>query len=234
MSSNARGLAKERKAWLVERARTELVKLRGAIADARARRKLALQATRSTCARARAQASERAKAFRKAELERINREVGIIRTAARNRCQARRHIIRQSGGKLVQQRRAELAEQKRMQAQLDRAGAHALRQKDRLTSARERAQESDGAVRSNLPRELVGVFDRVRRHIKGGPRTTRTEAFLEWAESHPGEVLEYQGHETDREVARLIAEHHAAERTLRKTSAPSKRSRAAGGERVPF
>jgi hypothetical protein len=233
-TNSARGLARERKNWLLERARAELGQLRQAIATARARRKAALLATRKTCARARAEAGARARAFRKAELERINREAAIIRNAARNRCQARRHIIRASGAKLIQQRRAEVAEQKRMQRQIDRAGARVLKQKRQLTSKRERAQEDDDAVRSNLPQELLGVFDRVRKHIKGGPRTTRTEAFLEWAESHPEDVLEYQGHDTDREVARLIAEHEAASRTMRKTRGAAKRKRAAGDSEVPF
>jgi hypothetical protein len=60
------------------------------------------------------------------------------------------------------------------------------------------------------------VFDRVKRTIKGGARTTRTEAFLQWAESHADEVLQFQAHEADAEVRRLVAEHHAI-RPLRKT-----------------
>lgn len=234
-AGTARALARERAAWVQERARAELVRLRGAIAEARERRQLALHATRQTCARARAAARERVKAFRAGELARIRREVAEMRAAARNRCQARRHRIRASGGKVLEQRRAELLEESRLQRQLERAGRHALRQR-KQTTAREHAQEDDDAVRSNLPAELVPVFERVRRHIKGGKRTTRTEAFLEWAESHPDDVLEYQQHETDREVRRLVAEHEAAQRDLRKTKGRrATRKRVAGDlTDVPF
>jgi hypothetical protein len=234
-AGTARALARERAKWVKERARAELVRLQQAIAEARERRKAALLSTRETCSRARARVRERVKAFRAAEIARINREAAEMRAAARNQCKARRYRIQQSGAKVVEKRRAELDGEARLQAQLERAGRHALRQKKRSTAA-ERAQESDDAVRSNLPAELVGVFDRVRRHIKGSKRVTRTEAFLEWAESHPEDVLEYQEHETDREVRRLVAEHEAAQRALRKTGGRrAARQRAAGAlEEVPF
>jgi hypothetical protein len=78
------------------------------------------------------------------------------------------------------------------------------------TTKTEREAESDCAVRANLPPELVTVFNKVKRHIKGTPRKSRTEAFLEWAEENPGEVYAAQQREADRELAKLIAEeaHH--------------------------
>lgn len=231
-ASVGKALARERAAWVRERARAELDRLKAAIAEARQRRDLALHATRQTCARARTEARARARAWRAAELARVKREAAEIRAAARAQCQARRYRIERSGARAIEQRRATLAEQRRLQGQLSRAERHATRGRVQVTKA-ERAREDDDAVRSNLPRELVGVFDRVRRHIKGGKRTTRTEAFLEWAESHPEDVLSYQEHETDREVRRLVAEHEAAERRLRKTRAPARRRRAAGDD-VPF
>lgn len=234
MKAIGKALARERAAWLTERARADLARLKLAIAEARQRRKLALHGSRQLCRRARAEARARAKTWRANELARIKREAAEMRTAARNRCQARRYRIERSGARVVEQRRATLLEERRLQAQLARAGQHAIRQRARVSRV-ELAQEDDDAVRNNLPPELLVVWERVRKHIKGGKRTTRTEAFLEWAESHPDEVLEYQQHDTDAEVRRLVAEHEAAQRQLRKTR-PTARRRASGSGDVdvPF
>lgn len=226
-----KALARERAAWVRDRALAELRRLREAIADARARRRRALDRARLSCKSAREKARDQIRAYRSAEFRRINAEVRAMRNAARAQCQARKHRIRSAGARAVDRRRAELAEEQRLQRQIDRANRTALRQR---TTYKERAQESDDAVRSNLPRELRPVFDRVRRHIKGSRHRTRTEAFLEWAEEHPEDVIAYQGDETDREVARLIAERQQYERQLRKAAPRARARRAAGDNDVPF
>jgi len=86
------------------------------------------------------------------------------------------------------------------------------------SSSAERRQESDDEVVRNLPASLVGVFNKVRRQVKGGPRTTRTEAFLQWVEENPGEVYALQGAQAERDLARLIAEHDRATRLERRKS----------------
>lgn len=140
-----------------------------------------------------------------------------MRLAARNQCQARKHRIRTAGGSAIERERAKLREEKRLQAQLHRlTAAAALKKRKFATSAEQRRQESDDEVRNNLPRDLVLVYDQVRKQIKGGPRTTRTEAFLQWAEENPGDVLVYQQHAADVEVRRLVAEHEKVSSRLRK------------------
>lgn len=84
----------------------------------------------------------------------------------------------------------------------------------RKTSAAERRQESDDAVRSNIPRELAGVFERVKRHIKGSQWQSRTESFLQWAHDNPGEVYAIQSEQAERELSKLIAERERYEREL--------------------
>jgi hypothetical protein len=228
-----KALARERAAWVAERERAELVRIREAIRGARQRRKAALIKARATCQAAKLTVQDRVKAFRAAELQRITAEVRRMRNAARAQCQARQHRIRSAGSRVVDRKAAELVEQRRLQGRMARAARHGLRQR---STARERQQEDDDAVRSNLPGELLPVFERVRTHIKGSKRRTRTEAFLEWAEEHPEDVLEYQGDATEREVARLIAEHEATQKRLRKTGAPRARRRRASGDLsdVPF
>jgi hypothetical protein len=225
-----KALARERAAWVRDRALAELGRLRAAIQVARERRRRALERARLSCSTARVKVRDKVRAFRSSEFRRINAEAATMRTAARNQCQARKHRVRTAGARAIARRATELAAEERLQRQLQRADRVAIRQR---SSYKERAQEDDDAVRSNLPRELRAVFERVRRHIKGSRHRTRTEAFLEWAHEHPEDVLSYQGDDTDREVAKLVAEQHELERQLRKTK-PRARARRAAGDPVPF
>lgn len=225
-----KALARERAIWVRDRALAEMRRLRDAIGKARERRKRALDRARQSCATARLRVRSKVKAFRSAEFKRINAEAAAMRQAARNQCQARKHRVRGSAAVAVARRRLELEAERKLQAQINRADHRARRQR---TTYKERAEESDDAVRSNLPRELVPVFERVRKHIKGSKHRTRTEAFLEWAEEHPEDVLAYQGDETEREVAKLIAEHAHHEKQLRKAAPRARARRVAGGD-VPF
>jgi hypothetical protein len=225
-----KALARERAIWVRDRALAELRRLREAIKKARDRRRSALDRARQLCARARVRVRGDVRAFRSKEFKRINAEAAAMRLAARNQCQARKHRVRVSAAVAVARRRLELEAERKQQLQISRADNRARRQRN---TYKERAQENDDAVRSNLPRELVPVFDRVRRHIKGSKHRTRTEAFLEWAEEHPEDVLSYQGDQTDREVAQLIAERAQYERQLRKATPRARARRAAGGD-VPF
>jgi len=62
-------------------------------------------------------------------------------------------------------------------------------------------------VRRDIPPELVGVFNKVRRNIKGSDHRSRSEAFLEWAEENPGEIYAMQEQEAAREIKRLVNEY---------------------------
>lgn len=230
-SSPGKALARERQQWVRERAQKELERLRVAIAKTRERRKRALLRVRQTCALARERVRNDVRAFRSAEFKRIAEEVRRMRNVARAQCQARKHRIKAAGSRAVERRRGELAAEARQQRRIESADRRARRQR---VTYRERRQEDDDAVRSNLPRELVGVFNRVSRHIKGTRYRTRTEAFLEWAQEHPEDVIAYQGDDTDREVARLIAERERVERQLAKTKPRARRRRAVGDDDVPF
>lgn len=232
MGTPGKALAKLRALKLREDDRKKLAALRAEVKAARARRAAAMRRTVATCKRGRAMAREAVKAFRKRALDAIRAEVRSLRGSARNRCQLRKYKIRQAGGGLLAKQRAQLAEERRLQAQLRGYAVAAKKRAARVkTSSRERVAESDDYVRGNLPPELAQVFNKVKRTIKGGPRTTRTEAFLEWAESHPEDVLRYQADDTDREVARLVAEHERVSSRLRK--GPTHYRKIASGE-VPF
>ncbi len=228
-------LQRMRESMLRQQDRVKLLELGGKLKAARARRDAALKTTQQSCRRWRGEARERVAELRAVELAKLAQEVKELRQRARNRCQARKHRIRAAGGRAVEQRKATLAEERRLQAQLKRLAEHArVRRAKHSTTSKERRQESDDYVRGNLPAELQPVFDRVKRQIKGGPRTTRTEAFLEWAAENPGDVLQHQEHVTDREVAELVREHEAVAGRLRKGRRAYKPLAEALDEAVPF
>jgi hypothetical protein len=90
----------------------------------------------------------------------------------------------------------------------------AVKKPPERSTARERSQEDDNAVRNNLPAEIIPVFDKDRRSFKGSPRRRRTEQFLEWAEENPDEVLA----EADRAIKDLLAQERALRREARSGS----------------
>jgi hypothetical protein len=210
-------LRKMRADMLRQQDRVKLEQLTAALRDARARRKAALKTTVQSCRGWRQHANEQIKQRRRDELARLQVEAEQLRTAARHQCQSRRKRIERAGGRTVARKRELLREERELQAQLKRLARDARMKSARhKASTKERSSESDDYVRGNLPPELVGVFERVKGKVRGGARRTRTEAFLEWVQEHPEDVLRLQEHETDREVAALVAEHHATSARLRK------------------
>lgn len=201
-------LARERERMLRAQEQATLATLRSLIRSAKARRREALAAAVRLCRRARLSVREEVQRFRAAERERINLEVANLRLAARTRCAARKEAIRQAGHNARRKAEARVREERALQRQLRRLEAQAQRKRAKLSTAKERRQEDDEAVRNNLPPELRPVWDKVKRGIKPGLRTTKTEAFLQWAEENPGEVLALQSKNADREVAELVAEYH--------------------------
>jgi hypothetical protein len=162
--------------------RERLKELRGLITEARAKRRDAIKAVREQCAQA--------------------------RVAARLSCAARAEQARTEGAAAIAARRAQLAGEKGFERKMQR-----FEKPSRLRStAGERRAESDDEVRSNLHPTMVPVFDHVRRSIKGGPRMSRTEAFLHWAEENPDEVIQLMQHDADRYLNQLLAEQSQLER----------------------
>jgi hypothetical protein len=92
----------------------------------------------------------------------------------------------------VDRPRAELRAESAYQAEMHRihrSNKARLREHPHATHI-ERRSESDDEVRSNLPPNLVPLFERVKRGIKPTPRMTRTEAFLHYAEENADEAFD--------------------------------------------
>jgi hypothetical protein len=126
---------------------------------------------------------------------------------------------------------AELAAERQYQEELrriERGNRERHAQAKHATPAVRRA-ESDDEVRANLPEDLVALFERVKRSIRGGPRQSRTEVMLKYAEEHPGEVLQALEDKTDAMIRDLERQQREAARTARR-----RRYTAAELAAVPF
>lgn len=173
-----------------EKFKVRLGELRELIKAARIARREAVQAVRADCARARVE--------------------------ARLSCQARAEQAKSAGAVVVTERKRELDSERSFETKMRK---HEKPSRLRSTAGERRA-ESDDEVRSNLHPTMVPVFDHVRRHIKGGPKISRTEAFLHWAEENPDEVITLQQHDADRYLNQLLAEQVRVERQSRGAAVP--------------
>ena len=68
-------------------------------------------------------------------------------------------------------------------------GHRQRRKEHRHATYIERRDESDDEVLQNIQPEMVALWQRVKRGIKGSPRESRTERFLRCVEEHPDELL---------------------------------------------
>lgn len=168
--------------------RARLVELRELIKAARAARDEAIAGVRSDCALKRRELNES--------------------------CRTRAVIAKASGNHDVSTRRTRLVEERGFEGQMRRAE----RPQKLRSTALQRREEDDDAVRRNLDPTLVPVFDAVRKHIKGSPRKSRTETFLQWAEENPGEIYDMQQNDADRYLAQLLAEQERTHREMRRKS----------------
>jgi len=173
-----------------EKFKVRLGELRELIKAARVARRDAVQSVRIDCARARVE--------------------------ARLSCQARAEQAKHAGAVVISERQRELDEERGFERKMQR---HEKPSRLRSTAGERRA-ESDDEVRSNLHPTMVPVFDHVRRHIKGGPRMSRTEAFLHWAEENPDEVIGLMQHDADRYLNQLLAEQARVEKQARGGAVP--------------
>jgi hypothetical protein len=173
-----------------EKFKVRLGELRELIKAARVAKREAVRSIRIDCARARVE--------------------------ARLSCQARAEQAKHAGAVVINERQRELAEERGFEQKMQR---HEKPSRLRSTAGERRA-ESDDEVRSNLHPTMVPVFDHVRRHIKGSPRMSRTEAFLHWAEENPDEVIGLMQHDADRYLNQLLAEQARVEKQARGGSVP--------------
>jgi len=224
---------------LRRRDRESLKRLKEDIAEARAKRRATMRKVVKRCQQKRMALRERIKKLRKVERERVNRIVESMKLEARSQCSARKARAREAGLKGEAKAKEQHSARKQLNRDIRAAEAHREKRERKFrANPAELQRESDDRVRANIDAAMVPVFNRVRRTIKGNQRRSRTEAFLEWAEENPAEVLAIQQEATDRELKRLLREQQRAQKQakVRKTRGykPSKAELAEYLKDVPF
>jgi hypothetical protein len=193
--------------------RETMAELRSKIRANKTQRREAIRAVRRQCRASRVRTRGRVKAFRVSERQRIRETVQSMRDAARAQCKARLARVRELGGRKVDQARREKLAREKLEQELSRIEGRVRRtDKPARGRGREHREESDDEVRGNLSDELVPVFNRIKRSVRGNPRLSRTESFLQWAEENPEEVVHIQAFEAEAETARLIRQLREMER----------------------
>ena len=191
-------------------------------ADLKAKDKAKLQALRAELVRKEIEDKARCKAARAVSLahakrirERADKAAAAIRKEiARYEQRARTVCVsvptRRAGAHAPSAERKAYLEEKAYQASLRRAQKKTTSKRPgiRKTIA-EASSESDDAVRHNIPSHLVPLWNRVKRGIKAGPRISRTDAFLKYAEEHPEEVYADMDDATDALIADLERQQRA-------------------------
>jgi hypothetical protein len=218
-------------------AKRALLELRFAIRHAKAERRDALKGAKAKCRTDRVEVRARVRELRARARAELRAAVLLERRQAKETCATARTWARSLGTK-VERARAALEAERAYRREMRRIelGNKARRKEEKRSTAKERRGESDDEVAGNLPPEYLDLWERVKRSIHGGPRMSRTEAFLKYAEEHPGELLEGIEARTDAMIRELEQRERAAARELRrgpKKAHVRERVRAAAGE-VPF
>lgn len=195
---------------LRKRARAYLKELRGRIDAERANRKTKLEEVRAVCR----QNLERFRA-RIAELRAELRAVIKARREEIARCKLARYTTREAADRAVNDAIRQWADERQLQAEIRRAEGRGRPSK---ITAREKRKESDDEVRNNLSAELVPVWEAMKGKIRPTARISRTEAFLQWAHDHSGDVARLMAdaaeQQADRRFADMLEEEKRAAKAL--------------------
>lgn len=209
VSGERRRLQAELAGYLREQDKAQLRLLRARINAARVERRRMVHGARLQCREARLALRDRQKLERDDLVQRQRGE----RVQERAACSSGRSSARARGLAGEAAAAGELKEARTLQRHVRNADRRNVLER---STKRERAQEDDDRVRSNLPPELVPVFDRVARRIKGSAKRSRTEAFLEWAEENPDEIIAVQQAEADKALRAMLKEQREHGRAMRK------------------
>jgi hypothetical protein len=165
---------------------------------------------------------EKAQTRRKSVLAELRDTYAKERADARNVCILRKADVHAQAKDPIERARGEWEAQRQYQAELRRIeqGNRDRHRTFHRAHAKERQSESDGAVRANLPPDYLGLWERMKRSIKGSTRESRTEAFLRYVEENPAELVAALEHDSDRLVRELEEQQAKAERALRAKRPP--------------
>ena len=222
-ADHGRALKNHRDREHVRQERAKVTNLGTKLRALHARQDEALKETAAHCRAERHALAEK----RQAALVALREALRAERAAARRTCASRKDKARARMTDDIDRARAELEAERKYQADLRRIerGNRATRLGAPRASGAERRSESDDEVRVNLPPELVPLFEKVKRGIKGSARESRTEAFMRYAEEHPREVLAVLDDQAD-VLVREMERRQGEARPPRKAAPRSRSARA--------
>ena len=201
--------------------RVKLKTLRESIRSAKLSRRTKLREVGAQCREARRKNMERAKRAR----ERLRDSIRRTRERARGLCTVSRGEAYATTLREIEKAVGALEEERSLQRQLAAWTKPTSCALPRSTKARERRQESDCEVAANIDDPgLRVVWEQVKHKIKAGPRRTRTESFLEWAQEHSGEVYAIQEADAERALVELEREERRLSRDMKKAGRYRRRS----------
>jgi hypothetical protein len=196
-------------AWLdAHRARTK--QLRAELASARERRAAAMSRAVGVC-RTRRKELRETLATRRAEFAAALKAEREAKTkVTRCACAARKARVRRGANQETARIKAALAEELRSRREeLEHLGRRRKEHRQRLREVEGR--QTDEEVERELPEELVTVWRKTRRQFRGTERRSRAEAFLQWVEENPAEVVALQDADAERATKAMIRELQVAE-----------------------
>ena len=208
-SGERRRLQAELAGYLREQDKAQLRLLRARIHAARVERRHMVHGARQQCREARLALRDQ----QQREREELTLRQRGQRVEERAACASGRASARSRGLEREALAAGEFKEARTLQRQVRNADRRNVVER---STKRERSQEDDDRVRSNLPAELVPVFNRVAKRIKGSAKRSRTEAFLEWAEENPDEIIAVQQAEADAALRAMLKEQRERGRVMRK------------------
>jgi len=159
--------------------RETLTRLRHELGDARAMRSAALRQAKERCRADRLAARARARELRAKLMHELREAVRRERAGALTECKRGLEEARAISDR-VARARAELEAERRYRREMRRIeqGNRQRLKETKRASGAERRGESDEEVAVNVPPELLPVWNRVKRSIRGSERMSRLEIFL--------------------------------------------------------
>jgi len=208
---------RQKRAQIREEERRTLRKLRAELKRARSVKASRLAKGRQHIKRARVRLRDDVKRFRKEWRDYVNALVDKRRARARAAWQQRVARIMLQPGRKVEAKRKALADY-RAELATQRGRAARARKPAAVRAAYVARAESDDMVLNNLPRELHGVWRKMKTKITTArAKMSRTEAFLHWCEENPDELVRLQwGSDDQARLERELKEAETAAHTVRK------------------
>jgi hypothetical protein len=218
------GTSKERRAMRAE-ARARVARLRGELRTALAAKKQRMRELTKIIRAERVALRDRLREVRKTRLAELRDWERGERAKARAEWRRRRDEAKGEDEGELARARAELAADRAHAAEVRRIAREA---RQRAVSHAKGAQ-NDEDVRALVPSELVPLFDRVKQSIRGTPKQSRAEAFLQLAAARPDDVFRIVEPRLEQAIEEVLAALKHAERGSTVVCGGAHRVKAANG-----